>query len=182
MPLLHDSLSHGPIAFGFYNIETDGLLLDRDFFFATDFCQAGLELAERDHAVMAGWRFDDPLAIGDLMGAIHGVRLAGYLGAVYRRWPFPEEESQFRQKLYGAENRAPAQAILEAHAPAAAIALNRAATGEIAVGAYRFTPDQFRALVRYVRRGGAPSWERHELGECPPWARALADRWLDNPY
>jgi len=178
VPLLHDSQSHGPIAFGFYNIETDGLLLDRDFFFATDFCKAGLVLADQGRAAMQGWRFGDPRAIGDLMGAIHGVRLVGYLGEVYRRWPFPEEESQFRQKLYGADNRVAAQAILEAHAPAVIIDLESRPDETIAIGAYVFSQDQFRALVRYVRRGGAPSWERYEFGEGPDWAKDLAQRWL----
>ncbi len=46
MPLAFQSLSHGQIAFGFFNIETDMLLLDIHFFFADDFCRAVRELAE----------------------------------------------------------------------------------------------------------------------------------------
>ena len=38
MPLAFESLSHGTIAFGFFNIESDMLLLDRYFLFAEDFC------------------------------------------------------------------------------------------------------------------------------------------------
>jgi hypothetical protein len=34
MPLAFESLSHGTIAFGFFNIESDMLLLDRYFLFA----------------------------------------------------------------------------------------------------------------------------------------------------
>jgi hypothetical protein len=37
MPLAFESLSHGAIAFGFFNIETDFLLLERYFFFADSF-------------------------------------------------------------------------------------------------------------------------------------------------
>ena len=33
MPLTFDSLSHGKVAFGFFNIESDMLLLDHYFFF-----------------------------------------------------------------------------------------------------------------------------------------------------
>jgi hypothetical protein len=36
MPLAFESESHGTIAFGFFNIESDVLLLDRYFFFTTD--------------------------------------------------------------------------------------------------------------------------------------------------
>ena len=38
MPLAFDSISHGTIAFGFFNIDSDMLLLDHYFFFATEFC------------------------------------------------------------------------------------------------------------------------------------------------
>ena len=38
MPLTFESLSHGTIAFGFFNIESDLLLCDRYFLFADDFC------------------------------------------------------------------------------------------------------------------------------------------------
>ena len=39
MPLAFESMSHGTIVFGFFNIETDMLLLERYFIFGTDFCQ-----------------------------------------------------------------------------------------------------------------------------------------------
>ena len=39
MPLAFESKSHGRIAFGFFNIESDMLLLEHYFFFADDFCR-----------------------------------------------------------------------------------------------------------------------------------------------
>jgi hypothetical protein len=39
MPLDFESLSHGTVAFGFFNIESDLLLLERSFFFASEFCE-----------------------------------------------------------------------------------------------------------------------------------------------
>lgn len=39
MPLAFESLSHGTIAFGFFNIESDMLLCDRYFLFADEFCR-----------------------------------------------------------------------------------------------------------------------------------------------
>ena len=39
MPLAFDSISHGSIAFGFFNIESDMLLCDHYFLFADEFCR-----------------------------------------------------------------------------------------------------------------------------------------------
>jgi len=39
MPISFLSKSHGRIPIGFFNIETDMLLMDRYFFFSTDFCE-----------------------------------------------------------------------------------------------------------------------------------------------
>jgi len=50
MPLTFESLSHGTIAFGFFNIESDMLLCDRYFLFADDLCLAGrLSAVEKRH-------------------------------------------------------------------------------------------------------------------------------------
>ncbi|MCP4627562.1 MAG: hypothetical protein GY850_29210, partial [bacterium] len=47
MPLSFDSLSHGSIAFGFFNIESDMLLCDRYFLFASEFCRYVMDMAEK---------------------------------------------------------------------------------------------------------------------------------------
>jgi len=47
MPLASKSLNFGSIALGFFNIESDMLLLERYFFFASDFCETIDELADR---------------------------------------------------------------------------------------------------------------------------------------
>ena len=48
MPLLFESLSHGEIPFGFFNIETDMILLNNYFFFASDMSDHVVKLAEND--------------------------------------------------------------------------------------------------------------------------------------
>jgi hypothetical protein len=179
MPLLFRSLSHGDVAFGFYNIETDGLLLDRYFFFSTDFCQAVQTLAAasaRQAAAvsLAGHEFPDPAGIGDLMGAIHGVRFTGYLGEVYRRWPFPKDPRAFRQKLNCAENRAPTLALLDELAVPVTIKVAREpGFRRVAIGPYRFSRNVFGELLRYVVRGGHPTWEGYEEGRMPAAVRPL---------
>jgi hypothetical protein len=77
MPLAFESLSHGAIAFGFFNIESDMLLLEHYFFFATDFCEhiramAAMEggaILERTIPVIHIPSRED---IGDLMGPSMG--------------------------------------------------------------------------------------------------------------
>lgn len=181
MPLAFPSLSHGTVAFGFYNIETDGLLLDRHFFFCTDFCEAVCSLAAGGQAGLPAWTFADAAAVGDLMGAIHGLRLTGYLGAVYRRWPFPADPAAFRQKLYGADNRAATEALLAPRAPAHRLPLARQPDGVIAIGEHRFSAPQFAALLAYVDRGGHPTWQGRERGERPACVAAMVAAWAGQP-
>lgn len=182
MPLAHQSLSHGQVVFGFYNIETDGLLLDLHFFFCTDFCRAVTDLAAAGQVEMPAWTFTRHEAVGDLMGAIHGVRFTGFLGETYRRWPFPADPEGFRQKLYGADNREEAEAILRRHAGLPQpLALSRQADGVATIGEYRFTPPQFAALLAYVDRGGYPTWEGREHGRRPPCVTAMLAAWGGPP-
>ena len=54
MPLAFQSKSHGSVAFGFFHIETDMLLLDRCFFFCTDFCRVLSEMAASGDAATTG--------------------------------------------------------------------------------------------------------------------------------
>jgi hypothetical protein len=46
MPLSFESISHGAIAFGFFNIDSDMLLLDQHFLFGSEFCLHIGEMAE----------------------------------------------------------------------------------------------------------------------------------------
>jgi len=48
MPISFSSKSHGRIPIGFFNIETDMLLMDHYFFFSTDFCEWIIEWAEAE--------------------------------------------------------------------------------------------------------------------------------------
>lgn len=177
MPLAFDSLSHGRVVFGFYNVETDGLLLDRQFFFCTDFCRAVAAVAARGQAEMPAWLCETPEAVGDLMGAIHGTRYAGLLGAVYRLWLFPDDPAGFRQKLSGHRNRARVEALLADHAHPCPLAVARRPGGGVAIGAYAFSAAQFRDLLDYVRRGGYPTWEGFEQGRRPAGVTAMLDAW-----
>lgn len=163
MPLGFSSLSHGTIAFGFFNIDTDLLLLEHYFLFAPEFCGRIADLAARgdEESIQMTWEmFRIPRGnIGDLMGAIHGTHLSGFIGEVYRRFPFPAREVDFVQKPEGFQNRAVIERILSKFSSSAAISLSaKKDPGVAAIGEFAFAPDAFRSLITYVWLGGYPRW------------------------
>lgn len=171
MPLAFHSLSHSTVTFGFFNIETDMLLLGNLFFFASDFCAVLGELCrgERD-ATMGGWRIDETASIGNLHEAIAGEDLSGFIGATYERWPFPQSPEDFRQHPRGHENRPQVEEmvrefgareeipIARAAEPRAAEPVEAAPSHTFSIAEYRFDAAGLLALVAYVQRGGYPRW------------------------
>lgn len=164
MPLSFESISHGTIAFGFFNIDSDMLLLDRLFFFSTDFCRHVGQLSELDTPAefatqWEGWVIEEPERIGDLMGAIHGVRHTGFIGEVYQRFPFPQKAADFKQKPEGDQTQGIMTSIIQKYGTPMTIPLVfHPEPAKMAIGPYEFTMDQFGALIRYVWEGGYPRW------------------------
>jgi len=108
MPLEFDTLNHGKIAFGFFNIETDMILLEHHFFFAQEFCRHISESAQVPSNEAYESSFDSYLIenhrdIGNLMGAIHGVDFKGFIGEVYKLFPFPEERESLNRTPRGSK-------------------------------------------------------------------------------
>ncbi len=178
MPLAFDSISHGTIPFGFFNIDSDMLLLDRYFFFAIEFCSRIREIAEcrGPGPYEASWDvYDIPNAgdIGDLMGAIHGIRYTGFIGEVYLRFPFPERPEDFKQKPEGFRTRDDVEAIIKKFAWTVEIpfCIDQEAS-EVSIGPYRFTRASFQGFIRYVWQGGYPRW-RDEIR--PDYVLAMKD-------
>ena len=163
MPLAFESLSHGTVAFGFFNIESDLLLLERSLFFASEFCELVAALADDENqplVLQPAWAVDAPADLGDLMGAIRGIRHTGLIGEVYRRFPFPLDPAGFKQKPAGWMTRPVMLEILGRRAVRRdlPVAVERV-EGAIAAGDYRFSRMGFHELVDYVWRGGYPRWE-----------------------
>ena len=165
MPLAFESLSHGTVAFGFFNIESDMLLLDRYFIFAKDFCIYTDKIAKSggDHLYNAYWPIQFIEAaedIGDLMGAIHGVRLTGFIGELYRRYPFPRRTEDFKQNSAGFRTQSLVSGIIAKYARPREISVAISHGGEeIEIDVYRFSRIQFQELIKYVWRGGYPGWK-----------------------
>jgi hypothetical protein len=163
MPLGFPSLSHGSIAFGFFNIDTDLLLLEHYFLFAPEFCGHISDLAAQGNEASPATTWDvfriPREDIGDLMGAIHGTHLSGFIGEVYRRFPFPAREADFVQKPDGFQNRSVVEEILHKFSSSAALSFSAEKNrGVVAIGEFVFAPDTFRSLITYVWLGGYPRW------------------------
>ncbi len=162
MPLAFPSLSHGTVAFGFFNIETDMLLLQDLFFFAEDLCAALVELLQLLHqeqtaTTLRGWRIRGRERVGDLHGAIAGQDLSGFIGATYRRWPFPADPAGFKQNPEGFRTRAEVEALIRPLGAERSLAL-ALDHGQARLAEYRFDAAGFAGLLAYVDRGGHPRW------------------------
>jgi hypothetical protein len=170
MPLAFQSLSHGTVAFGFFNIESDMLLLERYFFFAGDFCGWIEQLAVEPGLQEAEWPVVEIAAreqIGDLMGAIHGVRFTGFIGAVYRRFPFPRDPRDFKQSPEGGRTRDFMEDLIAGYGQPYSIAASIAPdAGVVRIGVYRFERRVFHELLDYVWRGGYPRWKDERRPEA----------------
>jgi hypothetical protein len=191
MPLAFDSTSHGTFAFGFFNIRSDMLLLDNRFFFATDFCAWIARIAAADESAGApaldGWIIDRREDVGDLHGAIQGRRLTGFIGATYRRYPFPAAPEEFRQAPEGGATQAEIAEMIGRFGRRASfrLAADRAAD-RVSFDGVEVTGAVLRDLLRYVWRGGYPRWRdelrpayvvamKEALAGCAAWPFAGID-------
>ncbi len=165
MPLAFHSISHATIAFGFFNIDSDMLLLEDYFFFATSFCKYISEIAEPNHGKVLNtlWKvfhIADPQDIGDLTGAINGIRHTGFIGEVYRGFPFPRQPENFKQKPDGFKTRSVMEKIISKYATQIDISFSVDKTGEkVTIDDYQFSRASFQELIKYVWKGGYPRWK-----------------------
>ena len=140
------------------------LLLEKYFLFGSEFCEHISDMAENCDAEQfeSSWPvyiIEDRDQIGDLMGAIHGIRFTGFIGELYRRYPFPEKHEAFRQKPEGYKSRALVERMISNYADRILLPVradNRAL--EIDIGEYKFNGETFQELITYVWRGGYPRW------------------------
>jgi len=165
MPLAFDSISHGRIAFGFFNIESDMLLLENHFFFADDFCKVISGFSRKgdinisENLTLEGYVIARQEDVGDLMGAISGIHHTGFIGDVYRLFPFPEKPEAFKQNPSGSDNRNRVISVISRYGKGAAIPFYETSEQTIHIGDYLFDTMAFQALINYVWQGGYPRWK-----------------------
>jgi hypothetical protein len=178
MPLSFRSENHGNIAFGFFNVESDMLLLENYFFFADRFCQWMGDLAEKKDPESVPFEqkvhvIDAPEKIGDLMGAIHGIRFTGFIGRTYELFPFPLDPKGFKQNPEGFRTQKVVEKEIERFSRAGTMALVFHRDGRVWMGPYKFSIPVFHELIRYVWQGGYPRW-KDEIR--PAYVRDMKDR------
>lgn len=181
MPLSFRSENKGDIAFGFFNIESDMLLLEHYFFFADRFCQWMGDLAQKKDIEKE--RFEPlvsvikkPEDIGDLMGAIHGVRFTGFIGRLYELFPFPREPEKFRQNPEGFITQKVVEAEIKPFSTDLPLPFVFMAD-RVRIGSYEFKVKVFHELIRYVWEGGWPKWKN---AVRPPYVLSMKDRIINN--
>lgn len=169
MPLAFESTTHGTVAFGFFNIASDMLLLKNRFFFSDRFCSWISALAAQEttgHISVEVLEIPDPEDIGDLMGAIHGFRFTGFIGKLYTRFPFPPVPEEFKQDPDGHLTRDLVRADIAPFSRPVDLTLALTQTGDFTFGPFGFSRPVFHDLIRYVWQGGYPRW-RDEVR--PSW-------------
>ncbi len=162
MPISFPSKSHGQIPIGFFNIETDMLLLDRYFFFSTDFCAWVTEWSSAGdfgHDEKTVYVIRQRERIGNLSDAIHGYEFTGFIGAVYKLFPFPKSRSGFKQKSDGTQNRPAVETAIQAFAvPLKIPVVFSRESRTVGFGDYAFSAEVFQEIIRYIESGGMPGW------------------------
>jgi hypothetical protein len=165
MPLEFDSLNHGRIAFGFFNIETDMILLEHYFLFAQDFCGQISKYAQSPvNEIYASscdmYLIENNLNMGNLMGAIHGIDLRGFMGEVYKLFPFPKEREKFKQNPDGFKTRSLIEQLIQKYGRKITLQFGiRLKDDKIGMGDYLFNRTSFQKLVQYIWLGGFPRWK-----------------------
>jgi hypothetical protein len=165
MPLEFDSLSHGKIAFGFFNIETDMILLEHYFLFAQDFCNHISKIAEIpiNEIYESSWDIyliENNFDIGNLMGAIYGIDFRGFIGEVYKLFPFPKEREKFKQNPEGFKTQSLIEKLTQKYGKKMKIQfLIHLKDDKIGIGEYLFNRTSFQELIQYIWMGGFPCWK-----------------------
>jgi len=96
--------------------------------------------------------------VGDLMGAINGIRYSGFIGDTYRRFPFPDNPADFKQNPLGNKTRDLFKELIAPYAEITEIPFSRLNDRCVHIGDYTFDQSNFHELLRYVGRGGFPRW------------------------
>lgn len=174
MPLLFQSLSHGEIPFGFFNIETDMILLQNYFFFASDMAENVIKLAQnKGESQEQAWSVYilEEGQIGNLMGAISGVVFQGFIGEVYTHFPFPHESEKFKQNPEGYRTRKLIEEIVNRYTGLSEISISiDEKKKSIRIGECQFSRLGFHALLGYLWVGGYPRWKD---GIRPPYILSM---------
>ena len=164
MPLRFESISHGDIAFGFFNVKSDMLLLENNFFFADYFCQQITALedsyGEGQTCQWDVWHIQNRSDIGGFGSVMGEVRDVGFWGELYRLYPFPKRPEEFHQQPDGWQTQPEVVDIIGNYGAQRKISFSVDPHNErVCMGEYCFSYDVFKQLIQYVWVGGYPRWQ-----------------------
>ena len=167
MPLSFETLNHGNIAFGFFNIESDMLLLDNYFFFADQFCEWMIDLSKEEYPPARpfsrhAFHISSPAKIGDLMKAIHGIAYEGFIGSIYSLYPFPVDPKNFKQNPDGDKTQDIVREKIRDFSVGVDLVFTVHDDNRLSIGPYLFDREGFHALIEYVWLGGYPRWKNDQ--------------------
>jgi len=112
--------------------------------------------------------------IGNLTGAIYGFEYTGFIGEVYKLFPFPENPSGFKQKPYGTINRQAIETAIQPFALQLKIPITFSPVDHtIGLGDYIFTKKVFQEIIKYVDAGGMPGWLN---GKAPDYVSMMTEQ------
>ena len=155
------------------------ILLNHYFLFAQDFCDhiskiAKVPLKETYESSWDIYLIENNVDIGNLMGAIYGIDLRGFIGEVYKLFPFPKEREKFKQNPEGFKTRSPIEKLIQTFGKKADIQfLFHPKDDKIGIGEYLFKRTSFQELIKYIWLGGFPRWKE---GIRPAYVLKMKDR------
>jgi len=138
------------------------LLLDHYFFFSTDFCEWIIKWAcaddlNDDEKIV--YAIQQREKIGDLAGAIRGCEFTGFIGEVYKLFPFSESHTDFKQNPHGTQNRLTVKQIIQPFALRLKVPIVfHRKNLSIDFGDYTFSTVVFQEIIKYIEKGGMPGW------------------------
>jgi len=95
------------------------------------------------------------------MGAIHGIHYTGFIGGVYRRFPFPEKPDDFKQKAEGERTRDELVEIIEKFARSFQITfVIDQETEEVSIGPLQIYQNRISGTDQIRLAGWIPALER----------------------
>jgi hypothetical protein len=141
------------------------ILLEHYFLFAQDFCEyiskiAEAPLKETYESTWGIYLIKNNADVGNLMGAIYGIDLRGFIGEVYKIFPFPGEREKFKQNSEGFKTRSLIEKLIQKYGKKTNIQfLIDLKDDKIGIGGYLFNGTSFQELVKYIWLGGSPRWK-----------------------
>lgn len=86
----------------------------------------------------------------------------GFIGKLYRFFPFPHDPIEFKQNPEGYQTRNIVAEQIKDFSKKRELLIEIAKDGQIRIGPYLFDKKVFHELIQYVLQGGYPRWKEEK--------------------